>query len=52
MAIVSGSDAGIVKYSIDNGPEQQIDLFTEWSQSLHLPWYVLFEVTCPMPVTC
>jgi len=42
MAIVSGSDAGIVKYSIDNGPEQQMDLFTEWSQSLHLPWYVLF----------
>jgi sialidase-1 len=41
MAIVSGSDAGIVKYHIDNGPEQQIDLFTEWSQSLHLPWYVL-----------
>jgi lysophospholipase L1-like esterase len=42
MAIVSGSDTGIVKYSIDNGPEQQMDLFTEWSQSLHLPWYVLF----------
>lgn len=42
MAIVSGSDAGIVKYKIDNGPEKQIDLFTEWSQSLHLPWYVLF----------
>jgi hypothetical protein len=19
-----------------------MDLFTEWSQSLHLPWYVLF----------
>jgi lysophospholipase L1-like esterase len=42
MAITSGSDAGIVKYKIDNGPEKQIDLFTEWSQSLHLPWYVLF----------
>ena len=42
MAMVSGSDAGIVKYSIDNGPEKQMDLFTEWSQSLHLPWYVLF----------
>ncbi|HKG07891.1 MAG TPA: hypothetical protein VKB19_15585, partial [Pedobacter sp.] len=42
MAIVSGADAGIVKYSIDNGPEKQIDLFTEWSGSLYLPWYVVF----------
>lgn len=42
MAIVSGSDAGIVNYSIDNGAEKQLDLFTQWSKSLHLPWYVLF----------
>nr|WP_068893214.1 SGNH/GDSL hydrolase family protein [Pedobacter panaciterrae] len=42
MAIVSGSDAGIVSYSIDNAAEKQLDLFTEWSSSLHLPWYVLF----------
>ncbi|MDB5155859.1 MAG: hypothetical protein JWR50_566 [Mucilaginibacter sp.] len=42
MAITSGEDAGIVNYTIDNGPEKQIDLFTPWSTSLHLPWYVLF----------
>jgi len=42
MAIVSGADAGIVSYSIDNGAEKQLDLFTQWSKSLHLPWYVLF----------
>jgi len=42
MAVVSGGDAGMVKYRIDNGPEKQIDLFTSWSNSLHLPWYVLF----------
>nr|WP_294873993.1 SGNH/GDSL hydrolase family protein [uncultured Pedobacter sp.] len=42
MAIVSGYDAGIVSYSIDNGSEKQLDLFTQWSKSLHLPWYVLF----------
>lgn len=42
MAIVSGSDAGIVTYTIDGGPEKQINLYTEWSNSLHLPWYVLF----------
>ncbi|WP_316788587.1 SGNH/GDSL hydrolase family protein [Pedobacter frigoris] len=42
MAILSGADAGIVNYRIDNGPEKQLDLFTQWSPSLHLPWYVLF----------
>ncbi len=43
MAVVSGGDAGIVTYRIDSGPEKQIDLFTAWSNSLHLPWYVLFD---------
>jgi lysophospholipase L1-like esterase len=42
MAVVSGADAGIVTYSIDGGPERKMDLFTDWSTSLHLPWYVLF----------
>ena len=41
MAIASGSDAGILNYSIDGGAEKQVDLFTQWSQSLHLPWYIL-----------
>jgi len=43
MGIVSGGDAGMVLYSIDNGPFKKIDLFTAWSSSLHLPWYVLFN---------
>jgi len=43
MGIVSGGDAGVVLYSIDNGPFKEIDLFTAWSGSLHLPWYVLFN---------
>ncbi|MES2830327.1 MAG: SGNH/GDSL hydrolase family protein [Bacteroidota bacterium] len=43
MAIVSGADAGIVEYSIDGGQKKQLDLFTQWSNSLHLPWYVLFD---------
>ena len=42
MSVVSGADAGIVTYSIDNGPEKELDLHTQWSKSLHLPWYVLF----------
>ncbi|WP_316821784.1 SGNH/GDSL hydrolase family protein [Pedobacter gandavensis] len=41
ISIVSGPDAGILSYSIDEGPEQQIDLYTQWSKSLHLPWYLL-----------
>ncbi|MNL65617.1 hypothetical protein D3C87_1899700 [compost metagenome] len=42
MSVVSGADAGTVVYSIDNGPEKELDLYTQWSKSLHLPWYVLF----------
>jgi sialidase-1 len=43
IAIVSGSDAGMIEYSIDNSPYKTVDLFTNWSRSLHLPWYVLFS---------
>jgi len=42
MALVSGSDAGIVAYAIDGAPYKEIDLYTPWSNMLHLPWYVLF----------
>ncbi len=41
IAIVSGKDAGIVSYSIDNGPFKEMDLFTQWSKSL-----------APTPGTC
>jgi alpha-L-fucosidase len=41
IAIVSGPDAGIISYSIDNGPPKTIDLYTQWSSKLHLPWYLL-----------
>ena len=41
IAITAGQDAGIVAYSIDNGPVKQLDLFTQWSSMLHLPWYLL-----------
>lgn len=43
MAIISGPDAGIVEYSIDKGDYHSIDLYTQWSSYLHLPWYVLFS---------
>jgi sialidase-1 len=41
IAIVSGSDAGIINYTIDKGPVKSIDLYTQWSGWLHLPWYLL-----------
>ena len=41
IAVVSGPDAGIISWRIDKSPEKTIDLFTEWSPGLHLPWYVL-----------
>ena len=41
IAVLSGPDAGIIKYSIDGKAEQQVDLFTKWSKNLHLPWYLM-----------
>jgi len=41
IAIVSGSDAGMISYAIDNGSFKDIDLYTQWSGMLHLPWYLL-----------
>jgi sialidase-1 len=41
MAVISGPDAGIITYSIDGSQKKQVDLFTQWSNSLHLPWYIL-----------
>lgn len=39
IAVVSGPDAGTIRYSIDEGPAQTMDLHTQWSSWLHLPWY-------------
>ena len=41
IAIVSGSDAGMISYAIDNGAFKNIDLYTPWSSMLHLPLYLL-----------
>ncbi|QHS56969.1 SGNH/GDSL hydrolase family protein [Mucilaginibacter sp. 14171R-50] len=43
IGIVSGSDAGMVMYAIDNGAYKTVDLYTQWSGWLHLPWYILFN---------
>ncbi|HTI07515.1 MAG TPA: SGNH/GDSL hydrolase family protein [Puia sp.] len=43
MAVISGADAGILSWSVDEGPYQKTDLYTAWSSFLHLPWYILFR---------
>jgi len=43
IAIVSGSDAGMISYAVDNGEFKNIDLYTQWSGMLHLPWYLVLS---------
>ncbi len=43
IAIVSGGDAGKISYSIDGKKPQKLDLFTPWSNQLHLPWYLMLD---------
>ncbi len=38
---IAGPDAGSIRYKIDSSPWQELDLFTAWSQNLHLPWLYL-----------
>jgi sialidase-1 len=42
IANASGPDAGILEYSIDGSEWAKRDLFTQWSKSLYLPWFILF----------
>jgi sialidase-1 len=39
IAIAAGQDAGFIEYRIDNGGWIELNLFTQWSKHLHLPWY-------------
>lgn len=41
VAVLSGPDAGIIRYSIDGKERKKADLYTQWSSGLHLPWYLL-----------
>lgn len=41
IAIISGPDAGKITYTIDGKKPQTLDLFTQWSTQLHLPWYLM-----------
>jgi hypothetical protein len=43
LFVTSGSDAGIIDYSIDGSEFKAVDQFTQWSTGLHLPWLVMLE---------
>lgn len=45
--INSGPDAGILEYSIDGKPFQKLDPFTQWSNGLHLPWFLMLAADLP-----
>ena len=39
IAVASGPDAGMIRYRLDNGKWNRLDLFTRWSSNLHLPFF-------------
>jgi len=39
LMVAAGPDAGMIEFSIDGGETRTIDLFTQWSSQLYLPWY-------------
>jgi lysophospholipase L1-like esterase len=45
--LVSGPDAGILEYTIDDGEPQRVDLFTDFSMGLHYPWTCMFASDLP-----
>ena len=47
IAVNSGPDAGAIYYRIDDGRWAYKDLYTRWSQNLHLPWYELLGDELP-----
>ena len=43
ICIISGADAGKIRYRVDHKPYQEVDLYTHWSHALHLPWYLVLD---------
>ena len=36
--VTSGPDTGVIEWQVDGGAWQKLDLYTRWSERLHLPW--------------
>lgn len=43
ISVAAGPDAGKIEFSIDNNYYREIDLFTQWSAGLHLPWFHVLD---------
>ncbi len=43
IAVAAGPDAGIIAYSIDDSDWRKLDLFTQWSKNLYLPWFYTLD---------
>lgn len=39
IAVAAGQDAGIIEFRVDKNNWQTLNLYTQWSSQLHLPWY-------------
>lgn len=43
ILVAAGPDVGILEYSIDGSYYKELDLYTQWSSWLHLPWLYILE---------
>ncbi|WP_020531646.1 SGNH/GDSL hydrolase family protein [Flexithrix dorotheae] len=41
--VIAGMDVGMIDYKIDGKKYGPLDQFTQWSESLHLPWLYLLD---------
>jgi sialidase-1 len=41
IGILSGGDTGMLEYTVDGKEYPVMDLFTQWSNSLYLPWFMV-----------
>lgn len=43
VCVISGNDAGTIRYRVDGKSYRTVDLYTRWSSALHLPWYFILD---------
>lgn len=48
IVAVAGPDAGTIEYRIDTGNWERLNLYTRWSDQIHLPWYYTLKANLPV----